>query len=292
MQTYVFHVSIKGITKLWRKIELRGDQTLETLHLAIQYAFAFDNDHMYSFFMSGKRWDRLTEFSVPEHAFNGGLPIIDDEILREMESDPIMGSMATLVRQLKEQVDSAPDENEALLTPEMAEEAYKQSMKQYLEYQAQMYGMPVETLLRLVQDLMTLQLPMFVPPDAPIISKQDYAARLEQVAQENNIPVGLARHAAEQTAEMFIDEDERDVRVVRLDALRLTVGQKFLYLFDYGDEWQFNLRVHAINEAVPDIEYPRVVKSAGEPPPQYRDYDDSDDDEDDFILYIIPNDQP
>jgi len=44
---------------VWRKIEMRADQTLEELHLAIQNAYDWDADHLYSFFMSGiGAWQR------------------------------------------------------------------------------------------------------------------------------------------------------------------------------------------------------------------------------------------
>jgi hypothetical protein len=43
-----------------------------------------------------------------------------------------------------------------------------------------------------------------------------------------------------------------------------------MYLFDYGDEWRFKVRVHAIDEDAPeDVEYPRIVQSVGEAPEQY-----------------------
>jgi len=66
VKTYIFHVAIKGVPRVWRKIEISADQTLEALHLAIQSAFEFDNDHLYSFYMSGKAGDRTTEYCLPE----------------------------------------------------------------------------------------------------------------------------------------------------------------------------------------------------------------------------------
>lgn len=59
MRTYTFHVSLPGHGQqfVWRKVELPADATLEGLHFAIQDAYAFDADHLYSFFMSGKAWD-------------------------------------------------------------------------------------------------------------------------------------------------------------------------------------------------------------------------------------------
>jgi len=72
MKTYTFHVSLPGTGRAWRKIELRADQTLEDLHWAIQNAYNWDADHLYSFFMSGKAWDRSTEYCLPEPGEDAG----------------------------------------------------------------------------------------------------------------------------------------------------------------------------------------------------------------------------
>ena len=50
---------------VWRRMEMTGDQTLDELHEAIQRAFHWDNDHLYAFFLSGKAWDRQTEYESP-----------------------------------------------------------------------------------------------------------------------------------------------------------------------------------------------------------------------------------
>ena len=64
-KAYMFRVVLKWDRKVWRIIEVRGNQTLDDLHLAIQQAFGWDNDHLYAFFMSGKRWDQATEYADP-----------------------------------------------------------------------------------------------------------------------------------------------------------------------------------------------------------------------------------
>lgn len=51
---YLFRVSLSP--RLWRKIELASNHTLLDLHYAIQRAFQFDDDHLYSFFMDGIPW--------------------------------------------------------------------------------------------------------------------------------------------------------------------------------------------------------------------------------------------
>ena len=40
-----------------RAIAIRGDQTLDDLHLALQDAFEWENDHLYAFWLSGNLWD-------------------------------------------------------------------------------------------------------------------------------------------------------------------------------------------------------------------------------------------
>ncbi|HJJ36051.1 MAG TPA: hypothetical protein O0X27_02615 [Methanocorpusculum sp.] len=56
--------------------------------------------------------------------------------------------------------------------------------------------------------------------------------------------------------------------------LNLPVGYKFLYIFDYGDEWRFRCRVMKILDE--DTDFPTVILSKGEPPIQYPDYEDED----------------
>lgn len=53
-------------------------------------------------------------------------------------------------------------------------------------------------------------------------------------------------------------------------------GKKMLFLFDYGDEWRFQVELRALGEKAPKMRYPRLVASMGEAPPQYPDHDDED----------------
>jgi len=133
---YRFQVKLDWMKSVWRRIELRGDQTLDDLHNAIQRAFSWDNDHLYAFFLSGKAWDARTEYESP-------------------------------------------------------------------------YG------------------------------------------------------------------DGRPADRYRLEHLPLTVGQRILYIFDFGDELRHAVKLEAIvpGGVQADVTYPRVTDSRGEPPPQYPDYD-------------------
>ncbi len=126
----------KGV---WREIELRGDQTLAKLGEAIPPAFGFYDDHLWSFFLSGKSWDPSTEYTrMPEEH----------------------GRLAKRLR----------------------------------------------------------------VRDAP-------------------------------------------------------AGREFLFLFDYGDEWHFGVKLERTAQLEPGASYPRVVARHGEAPPQYPALEDWDDDE-------------
>ncbi|MBU0518833.1 plasmid pRiA4b ORF-3 family protein [bacterium] len=53
-------------------------------------------------------------------------------------------------------------------------------------------------------------------------------------------------------------------------------GLKLYYLFDFGDEWTFQISKSTQKEQPPvsGVKYPRVVSSKGENPEQYPDYEE------------------
>ena len=54
--------------------------------------------------------------------------------------------------------------------------------------------------------------------------------------------------------------------------------QKFLYIFDYGDEHRFEVQLTEINPDAPkNVRYPIVLEEHGEPPSQYGDWEDEED---------------
>jgi hypothetical protein len=52
----------------------------------------------------------------------------------------------------------------------------------------------------------------------------------------------------------------------------------FHYLFDFGDDWWHRINVQHIKETEHKQKYIKLIKSVGESPPQYPDYDDDFDD--------------
>ncbi len=143
--TYAFKITYERDSEIWRTVELTSTQTLRELHAVIQDAFEFDHDHLYSFFMSGRAWDKASE----------------------------------------------------------------------------------------------------------------YAAQ----------PEG----------------NQRAVSGTRLENLRLRLKQRFLYLFDYGDEHHFDVQLVSLNPDAPKGRYPRIVEEHGQAPQQYGGWDgDDEEDSDDW----------
>ncbi len=57
-----------------------------------------------------------------------------------------------------------------------------------------------------------------------------------------------------------------------LGRLGLKKGDKFKYLFDFEDEWRFQCRV--MQKLEEKTRNSRVIKSVGDSPAQYPDWDD------------------
>jgi Plasmid pRiA4b ORF-3-like protein len=64
------------------------------------------------------------------------------------------------------------------------------------------------------------------------------------------------------------DDGRRARAADRLRIRDALAGKEFLFLFDYGDEWHFGVRLVCTSTApTPDAQYPRVVASRGQAPP-------------------------
>lgn len=50
--------------------------------------------------------------------------------------------------------------------------------------------------------------------------------------------------------------------------------QKMQFVFDYGDEWCFEIEVRGFGDKVKGVKYPRILAAKGEPPEQYPDWED------------------
>ena len=60
-----------------------------------------------------------------------------------------------------------------------------------------------------------------------------------------------------------------DARKARLQSLRLRAGQRFEYLFDFGDSWWHDILVEEVRPAGGDSSFLGVVEKRGRAPRQY-----------------------
>jgi len=81
--------------------------------------------------------------------------------------------------------------------------------------------------------------------------------------------------------ELFADMEDSDSDAGSVERTKVaqvfgTPGKKMLFLFDYGDEWRFQVELMSLGEKAPKTRYPKVVSSVGKAPPQYPSCDDED----------------
>ena len=258
MQSYTFHISLPELKRTWRKIELTEAATLHDLHMAIQNAFAFDNDHLYSFFMSGKAWDRASEYSLPEDAspwddvyddddddLDDDEEFLDDE--GDEEEDDLAAFSSLPAPGAAGMPMPTPDQLREMFGALNADEATRNAFIQAMS--AQM-GLPEAMARTLFSNL-------------------------------DNAIGGMSDQQLNSMLNLEMDEDDaRDTRAAALAALDLKKGKKFLYLFDYGDEWRFTVKVDAVNpKADPNRNYPILVESVGDAPEQYPDWEEEEEKE-------------
>ena len=78
------------------------------------------------------------------------------------------------------------------------------------------------------------------------------------------------------------DYGQRDSSKYMLEKAGFREELKFVFLFDFGDEWEFKCKVlKELDEATKEAE---VLRSVGEAPEQYPDYSEEDDEDDEIII--------
>ncbi len=300
MLTYTFHVSLPGYGRVWRKLALPAEFTLEDLHLAIQNAYEFDNDHLYSFFMSGKAWDRKTEYSLPEDATPWGFTIIDENGVEvdaieedkieededEILLDPTSTALADAVADLPDPADLFPGETLETPNPDELRDMFAQlkenpeMREQFMQAISAQLGLPPLMAQMMLGNMDTL-LSNLSDEQLQAVLSTDLGDDDDDDDIDDDTIGGFGSLFG--MGGLFDEEEASDVRTTTLASLNLKKGKTFLYLFDYGDEWRFNVKVHAIDKSAdPALEYPLLVERVGDAPVQYAGWDlDEEDEEED-----------
>ncbi|WP_290650492.1 SEC-C metal-binding domain-containing protein [Aquisalimonas sp.] len=64
VKVILIRMGLRGMSEeISRTFEIEGNHTLFNLHMDIQYAFDWDNDHLFSFYFGGKLFDTENEYS-------------------------------------------------------------------------------------------------------------------------------------------------------------------------------------------------------------------------------------
>lgn len=113
------------------------------------------------------------------------------------------------------------------------------------------------------------------PKDRPPVEPAGKGAYLFRVAliPSSFFMSGKRWDPSTEYASPFADEG-RKAHQAKIDSLRLKPTQRFLYLFDYGDELMHEVRLMGVAPAVARQRYPRIVESHGKAPPQYPDVEE------------------
>jgi hypothetical protein len=69
-------------------------------------------------------------------------------------------------------------------------------------------------------------------------------------------------------------ERKKSTAKTRIGDVDLDENDVFHYLFDFGDDWWHRIRVQNVNETKSKKKHIKLIKSYGESPQQYPDYDE------------------
>lgn len=116
---YTFKVSFEK--NVWRKVVLSSQHTMEDLHEIILKVYEFDNDHLYSFFMDGKKWSR-DRISSP-----------NDDSVGPKADEVLVGDLGFLKGQRFLYLYDYGDEWQFLIEVEEIQETNPESFKPYLK---------------------------------------------------------------------------------------------------------------------------------------------------------------
>ena len=104
--------------------------------------------------------------------------------------------------------------------------------------------------------------------------------------------LGSYYHDSEVRYELFVDMDmdggesltkhrpkAKGVKRTKIYTALTAPKQKLQFLFDYGDEWRFEIELRGFGTKTKGTRYPRLLAVKGDSPAQYPDWDDEDDDD-------------
>jgi len=285
---YTFRVRMLGCaagyapenaTEIQREIEIAANNTLGDLGFAILGAYDFGSDHLWSFFLSGKPWDKETEYAY--HMGEGDDEGDDDaEMLALFPEGSEMRKLALLAEgpafeateELPAEIDRAKLQAEMVaMLAEAAAEAPEEDRALIAEFAHLIESDPNAEPAKMSEALQRYLFEDWLPDGDEDAIAEDSESALAAAL----FPTGLAGL----DLPLFSDfEDAPDVDEILIRDLPYpgkTGKKEFLFLFDYGDEWEFGVKLlDAKGKLSPNADYPRLTAARGESPLQYPPWDE------------------
>lgn len=115
-----------------------------------------------------------------------------------------------------------------------------------------------------------------IPSDFDLIDVHEYLQTLLNFDDDHMFEFYIASSERGKKTAVFECDDKLIEKTSISEFITRAKGKKAFYLFDYGDNWLFqisNSRKKPFSPAS-DVEYPRVLSEAGTKPEQYPDWDD------------------
>ncbi|WP_152550672.1 hypothetical protein [Deinococcus sp. RL] len=269
----VSRVKVKGERRFpYRVLGLPEGADLDALAGAIVQAFGFDLDHAYGFFDGKNPYRSRVAYELfRDLERNGSLPSfsfpgLPDELGLPDEADLALTlalggvSQSALLREAATFLTRRLEEEVLPRVPERLREAVRERLA----------GLAEEALAPEVED---------DGPDLPI--PPEVRAMLEQPGGVEAVLTSLASAqqlqqlpAAGGLAGLNLTPGGREEYGVRGVPVTEPFGrqEKWTFLFDYGDDWTFDVTYQGLQDAPPRVRLPRVLESVGTAPEQYPEW--------------------
>lgn len=264
-------------TEIQREIEIAANNTLGDLGFAILDAYDFDSDHLWSFFLSGRAWDKASEY-----AYHGGDWGADEEFEDALDLFPEGSEMRKLMLLVNDpafeptgafptEIDRATLQAEIVTTLQEAAAAAPEEDRAQIEAFAKLLTGNAAADPAVLSEVLGRYLAADWEPD-PAPGEAENAAAL----MPGTDLAGFEFPGRD--LPQFDDDEAPDVDEVLIREVPYpgkTGKKEFLFLFDYGDEWHFGVKLLGTKEQVaPDAEYPRITAARSDAPLQYPPWDE------------------
>jgi hypothetical protein len=270
--------------EIQREIEIAANSTLGDLGFAILDAYDFDSDHLWSFFLSGKAWDKTSEYSYQGGGWGEAEDI--DDVLDLFPEGSEMRKLVLLVNdpdfapsgEFPVEIDRVKLQGEIVTTLKEAAAAAPEEDRPLMEEFAQLLANNPDADPTMLSEALGRYLAEDWEPDDGSVAPD---------VTDNSMPLvpmplmpGMDITGLDLSGLDFplFDDDAPDVDEILIRDVPYPgkSGKKeFLFLFDYGDEWRFGVKLLGIKDKLPpDAEYPRITAARGDAPLQYPPWDD------------------